>query len=78
MACSKKQLMSPNEHHTFACALANHRYDLKLYTIVSQSAAQSQMLSHYITVKPFPAPQIFMTHSSPNYFSFKLQSLYNS
>ena len=56
----------------FTYALANHRPELQLGKSVNQSATRIQMMSHHIIwfiwanlVKPFPAPQIFMTHSSP-------------
>ena len=59
------------------------RPELKLGESVCQSAARIQMITNHWwvikwanPVKPFLAPQIFMTHFSPRWFVFSLYSLY--
>ena len=67
MPCPKKELMSANQHPDFAYALANHRPEITLDKSVNQSAARIHMMCYHIganPVKPFPAPQIFITQSS--------------
>ena len=54
--------------------LANHR-PKKIDKSVSQSVARIQRMRPHMRKKPekhFPGPQIFMTHSSPRYFSITL------